>query len=179
MIYLEHLVDIQSFLGHSNFQNLSQDKLRKIDLNLFWKLFFCHKHAIEIDFYKRWELGLAKIYGLWPCMVVVPTCNMAMRGRYFGWGRPLPGRWNRGCDIPISRFQNDNIPAFPLNIQYPNFKVSLSYDLFKFQTIWYPDILLSVPGIQYPDFKIVISPVFKQYPISGFRGSSALATNPP
>ena len=28
-----------------------------------------------------------------------------------------------------------------------------------------------VSGIQYPDFKLVISPVFRQYPISSFRGS--------
>ncbi len=36
------------------------------------------------------------------------------------------GRWNRGCNIPISRFQNDNILAFHLNIQYSNFKMPLS-----------------------------------------------------
>ena len=39
-------------------------------------------------------------------------------------------------------------------------------------------ILLSVSDIQYPDFKLAISPVFKEYPISSFGGSSALILDP-
>ena len=42
-----------------------------------------------------------------------------------GQGVDLAGRWNRGWNIPISRFQKDNIPIIHLNIQYSNFKMQL------------------------------------------------------
>ena len=44
----------------------------------------------------------------------------------------------------------------------------------KFQWNQYPNIPFSVGNIQYPDFKLAISPAFWQYPISSFEGCRAL-----
>ena len=63
------------------------------------------------------------------------------------------GRWNRGCNIPISRFQNGNIPVFRPNIQYSNFRMQLFYvrTWFRIRDKWW-----ECSNIQYSDLKMPI-----------------------
>ncbi len=64
--------------------------------------------------------------------------------------------------LPRQRRQKRTSAVKPMS-QYPNFSEDQ-----------YPYILFSVGNIQYPDFKLAISPAFWQYPISSFEGYRAL-----
>ncbi len=84
----------------------------------------------------------------------------------------MKGPWNRGCNIPISRFQNDNILAFHLNIQYSNFKMPLSYAFYRTHSPDRFDILISffqclISNIQISNWQYPLFLKNIQYPVFG------------
>ncbi len=83
----------------------------------------CWRWPVHVQF-----IFIRKAQEIWNFLQSVGAHGIAACHRLLLQTLPFPGCWNRGSDIPISRFQKDNIPVFHINIQYSNFEMLICYD---------------------------------------------------